>query len=189
MSKIIQQNERSEQGEQSGVNRIAILGAESSGKSVLAEALAQHYQTVWVPEYLREFVDTAQRVPKEEEQLLIAQTQMKREDEAAKHATTWLFCDSTPLLTALYSRHYFGRVLPALEALEQEHDYDFTLVTAPDFPWAADGLQRESAAVRQRIHEDLLTLLEQRDIPFLLVEGSLKNRVEQVAFALDFLLC
>jgi NadR type nicotinamide-nucleotide adenylyltransferase len=186
MSKIIQQ---SQQGEQSSVNRIAILGAESSGKSVLAEALAQHYQSVWVPEYLREFVDTAQRVPKEEEQFLIAQTQMEREDEAAKHATTWLFCDSTPLLTALYSRHYFGRVLPALEALEQAHDYDFTLVTAPDFPWAADGLQRESAAVRQHIHEDLLILLEQRDIPFLLVEGSLKNRVEQVAFALNFLLC
>ncbi|MFZ6747817.1 AAA family ATPase [Undibacterium sp. Ren11W] len=170
------------------VNRIAILGAESSGKSLLAEALAQQYKTVWVPEYLREFVDAQQRVPKEDEQLLIARTQMEREHAAAQHANAWLFCDTTPMMTALYSRHYFGRVAPALEDLEQEHDYDFTLVTAPDFPWTADGLQRESAAVRQRVHDDLLTLLEQRDIPFLLVEGSLKKRVEQVEFALNFLL-
>jgi NadR type nicotinamide-nucleotide adenylyltransferase len=170
------------------VNRVAILGAESSGKSQLAEALASRYQTVWVPEYLREFVDAQQRVPKEDEQLLIATTQLQRENEAAKTANAWLFCDTTPLMTAIYSRHYFARVDAALEALELEHDYDFTLVAAPDFPWTADGLQRESAAVRQRIHEDLLTLLEERDIPFLLVEGSLKDRTEQVAFALDFLL-
>ncbi|QJQ05149.1 ATP-binding protein [Undibacterium piscinae] len=170
------------------INRIAILGAESSGKSQLAEALASRYQTVWVPEYLREFVDAKQRVPQEDEQLLIATTQLQRENEAAKTANAWLFCDTTPLMTAIYSRHYFARVDAALEELEQEHDYDFTLVTAPDFPWTADGLQRESAAVRQRIHENLLSLLEERDIPFLLVEGSLKDRVEQVAFALDFLL-
>jgi NadR type nicotinamide-nucleotide adenylyltransferase len=170
------------------INRIAILGAESSGKSQLAEALASRYQTVWVPEYLREFVDAKQRVPQEDEQLLIAATQLQRENEAAKTANAWLFCDTTPLMTAIYSRHYFARVDAALEELEQEHDYDFTLVTAPDFPWTADGLQRESAAVRQRIHENLLSLLEERDIPFLLVEGSLKDRVEQVAFALDFLL-
>jgi NadR type nicotinamide-nucleotide adenylyltransferase len=178
----------SKQSELNGVNRIAILGAESSGKSLLAEALASHYQTVWVPEYLREFVDARQRVPKEEEQLLIATTQMEREQKAAQSANGWLFCDTTPMMTAIYSRHYFGRVAPALADLEQEHDYDFTLVTAPDFPWTADGLQRESAAVRQRVHEDLLTLLEQRDIPFLLVEGNLKNRIEQVEFALNFLL-
>jgi NadR type nicotinamide-nucleotide adenylyltransferase len=170
------------------INRIAILGAESSGKSQLAEALASRYQTVWVPEYLREFVDAKQRVPQEDEQLLIATTQLQRENEAAKTANAWLFCDTTPLMTAIYSRHYFARVDAALDELEQEHDYDFTLVTAPDFPWTADGLQRESAAVRQRIHENLLSLLEERDIPFLLVEGSLKDRVEQVAFALDFLL-
>lgn len=170
------------------VNRVAILGAESSGKSILAQALAHQYQTLWVPEYLREFVDAQQRVPEETEQLLIATTQLERENEAARTANTWLFCDTSPLMTAMYSRHYFGRVDKALEDLDQAHNYDFTLVTAPDFPWVADGLQRESAVVRQRVHEDLLMLLEQRDIPFLLVEGALKNRIEQVEFALNFLL-
>jgi NadR type nicotinamide-nucleotide adenylyltransferase len=172
----------------SSVNRIAILGAESSGKSVLAEALAGYYNTLWVPEYLRQFVDIHQRVPKEEEQFLIASRQVEHENALALQASGWLFCDTTPLMTAIYSRHYFTRADAALESLEQSHAYDFTLVTAPDFPWTADGLQRESAAVRQQVHEELLVILEEREIPFLLVEGSLKNRIGQVQFALDFLL-
>lgn len=171
----------------SDVNKIAILGAESSGKSVLAEALARKYQTVWVPEYLREFVETAQRVPREEEQVLIARTQLAREQQALEQARQWLFCDTSPLMTAIYSAHYFQRVDEALEALAGQHEYDFTLVTAPDFPWAPDGLQRESPAVRQRVHDQLLEILEQRDIPHLLVAGSLTERLEQVDFALSFL--
>lgn len=172
----------------SPITRVAILGAESSGKSILAEALAAHYQTVWVPEYLREFVTTQQRVPKEEEQILIANMQVQRENELALRAKNWLFCDTSPLMTAIYSQHYFKQTDAELVRLEQSHTYDFTLVTAPDFPWSEDGLQRESAVVRQHIHEKLLGILEEREIPFLLVEGSLTERVEQVQFALSFLM-
>ncbi|MCU6433038.1 ATP-binding protein [Undibacterium sp. Jales W-56] len=172
----------------SSAHRLAILGAESSGKSLLAEALAQRYQSVWVPEYLREFVDTHQRVPTEAEQILIARTQVERELALLPESKGWLFCDTSPLMTALYSRHYFGRVDAELEILEKQHRYDFIVVTAPDFPWTPDGLQRESPAVRQQIHEDLLDLLDEREIPFLMVSGSLQERVEQVDFALSFLL-
>jgi NadR type nicotinamide-nucleotide adenylyltransferase len=171
----------------SPVNRIAILGAESSGKSLLAQALANHFSTVWVPEYLREFVDEQGRVPRQEEQIHIARTQLQREDDLAKVANIWLFCDTSPLMTALYSRHYFDDVDPALSALELAHAYQFTLVAAPDFPWTPDGLQRESPMVRQRVHEELLDVLDEREIPFLLVEGSLTERVRQVQFTLDFL--
>ncbi|MFZ6674367.1 AAA family ATPase [Undibacterium sp. Xuan67W] len=170
------------------VHRMAILGAESSGKSLLADALARRYQSVWVPEYLREFVDTHQRVPTEAEQILIARTQVERELALFAEAKDWLFCDTSPLMTALYSRHYFGRVDAELDILEKQHDYDFIVVTAPDFPWTPDGLQRESPAVRQQIHEQLLDLLDEREIPFLMVTGSLPDRVEQVDFALSFLL-
>ena len=172
---------------ESCVSRVAILGAESSGKSILAEALAKRFDTVWVPEYLREFVDVHQRVPREEEQILIARTQVQSEQEQFQHAKTWLFCDTSPLMTAIYSRHYFKHADAELEQLEQSHAYDFTIVTAPDFPWSGDGLQRDSAAVRQRIHEELLRILDERETPFLLVEGSLAERVEQVQLTLSFL--
>ena len=107
--------------------RVALLGAESTGKSTLAAALADQYQTVWVTEYLREFVEVHARTPQSHEQLMIARTQLAREDAAAAQAGHYLFCDTTPLMTALYSQFYFGVVDPALDALAQAHRYAYTL--------------------------------------------------------------
>lgn len=162
------------------VRRIAILGAESTGKSTLAETLAARYETLWVPEYLREFVEARHRTPEEHEQWGIATTQVEREAAAAAAANEFLFCDTTPLMTAIYSRFYWGRVDVRLDALARNRTYDFTIVTAPDLPWRADGLQRESEAVRQAIHADLLALLDALAMPYLLVEGDLAQRVGQV---------
>ena len=164
----------------SGVARIAILGAESSGKSTLAAALAEHYHTLWVPEYLREFVDTHQRVPREEDQYGIALTQQTRENDAAMRAQRFLFCDTTPLMTALYSKVYWGRVDAQLAALDSVHDYALTLVTAPDGPWMPDGLQRESEAVRQSVHALVLANLNVRGIAYTVVAGEPAQRMEQV---------
>ncbi|MES2317840.1 MAG: ATP-binding protein [Pseudomonadota bacterium] len=169
----------------SDVLRVAILGAESSGKSTLAAALASHYDTVWVPEYLREFVETKGRVPEEGDQYGIARIQLERENAAAVSATRFLFCDTTPLMTALYSRWYWGRVDAQLTLLTRQHDYAFTIVTAPDSPWEADGLQRDSEAVRQSVHEQLLQMLAERDIPYQLVTGSLPQRMLQAARLLN----
>lgn len=164
----------------SAVRRVAILGAESSGKSTLAERLAAHYGTLWVPEYLREFVDTHGRTPREGEQYGIARTQREREDEAAARATRFLFCDTTPLMTAIYSRVYWNRVDEALAALERVHGYALTLVAAPDSPWVADGLQRVSEQEREKVHRLVLATLDERAIPFVLVEGDLPRRLRQV---------
>ncbi|MES2325494.1 MAG: ATP-binding protein [Pseudomonadota bacterium] len=161
------------------VARVAILGAESSGKSTLAAALAARYGTVWVPEYLREFVEANERVPEENDQYPIARTQMAHEDAAAAVATRFVFCDTTPMMTALYSRWYWNRVDAQLSLLERRHDYAYTLVTAPDSPWEADGLQRESEAVRQTIHQQVLQMLDERGISYLLVTGSLAQRMLQ----------
>lgn len=164
--------------------RIAILGAESSGKSTLALALAERYRTCWVPEYLREFVETGGRVPVSGDQYAIAATQVQREDAAALQAQGYLFCDTTPLMTAIYSDYYFDGADAPLAALVAARHYDLTVVTAPDSPWVADGLQRDSDEVRQRIHQMLLDELARRRIPCLLVSGALEQRVAQVASAL-----
>ncbi|NYE59244.1 nicotinamide riboside kinase [Duganella sp. 1224] len=166
--------------------RIAILGTASSGKTTLAAALAQRHGTVWVPEYLREFVDTEGRVPVEADQIHIARTQRAREDAAAPHARDFLFCDTTPLMTAVYSRHYFGGIDAQLAPLADAHggDYALTLVTASDIPWVADGLQRESEAVSITIERMLREELAARGIPHVPVAGGLEQRIAQAAQAL-----
>ena len=172
------------------VHRIAILGAESSGKSTLCGALARRFDTLWVPEYLREFVDTQGRVPYEDDQVGIALTQRAREDAAAVQANEFLFCDTTPLMTALYSRVYWGRVdaqLAQLASTHAKYDYALTLVTAPDTPWVADGLMRESEEVRQRVFAMLVADLDARGVRFVLVEGDLPHRLRQVEAALKVL--
>lgn len=164
--------------------RVAILGAESSGKSTLAAALAARYQTLWVPEYLREFVEAHQRVPRPDEQFGIASMQVERERQSVELAGRYLFCDTTPLMTSIYSGYYFGGADVRLAALAASHGYDVTLVTAPDSPWEADGLQRESEQVRQTIHGIVLRELAVRGTAYHLVEGPLAQRVQQVALLL-----
>ena len=160
--------------------RVAIVGSASSGKTTLAQALAERYRDVWVPEYLREFVDLRQRVPVEGDPLHIAHTQAAREDLAMARASRFLFCDTTPLMTAVYSRHYFGRIDARLEALVALRRYDITLVCAPDIPWKPDGLQREpedqSSAVNAMLSEELAA----RAIAHVRIHGPLAQRLRQV---------
>jgi len=161
--------------------KVAILGTASSGKTTLAAALARDYGTVWVPEYLREFVDTEQRIPVAQDQIHIARTQLAREAIAAPLAHRYLFCDTTPLMTAVYSRHYFYGVDAQLALLADAHqrDYAYTLVTAPDIPWVADGLQRESEQVSVTINAMLMAELSQRGIAYQLVAGDPAQRLAQ----------
>ncbi|GGI19072.1 AAA family ATPase [Oxalicibacterium faecigallinarum] len=162
------------------VQRVVILGAESTGKSTLAKTLAAHYQTRWVPEYLRTFVDLHQRTPHAEEQFLIATMQRQHEAENEVFAHRFLFCDTSPLMTAIYSDYYFGGIDAPLGLLASQHDYAATIVTAPTTPWMPDGLQRESDDVRQQIHARLLRALAAANIAYQLVDGNVEARMMQV---------
>ncbi len=165
------------------VATVAILGAASAGKSTLAARLATHYGTVWVPEYLREFVDTHGRMPAAQDQIVIARTQVARERAALPRARRFLFCDTTPLMTAVYSRHYFGGIDAALEQLVRACHYDHTLVCASDIPWEPDG-QREPLHECAVIAGLLFEELERRAIAYTLVAGDAASRLSKAEQAL-----
>ena len=63
--------------------KVVTTGPESSGKTTLAKALAEHYQIAWVPEYSRDYLNRLNRPYQEEDLLVIAKGQIQREDEAA----------------------------------------------------------------------------------------------------------
>jgi len=164
--------------------RVALVGSPASGKTTLAQALAAGYGALWVPEYLREFVDRQQRVPVEEDQIHIATTQAAREDAIAAQGGRFLFCDTTPLMTAVYSRHYFGGVREDLAELIASRQYDITLVCDHDIPWIPDGLHREPEDVSGIIHQILHEELAARAIPYSRIHGNPEERLEQVKLLL-----
>lgn len=164
--------------------RVAILGAASSGKTTLAQALAQRYVEPWVPEYLREFCDSRQCVPVSSDQFHIASTQVAREDAIAARGGRFLFCDTTPLMTAVYSIHYFGGIDEQLESLAASRRYDITLVCKPEFAWIPDGLHHEEEDVSGIIDAILLEELARRGIPYTRIAGALDQRLKQVELLL-----
>jgi nicotinamide riboside kinase len=127
------------------VQRICLIGAESTGKTTLAQALARELNSPWVAEYLREFCETHQRTPRADEQEEILDTQSIREDIAAsalEGGARFLVCDTAPLLTAVYSDLLFDDKSLYPRAIEWHRRYALTLFTQPDLPWVADGLIR-----------------------------------------------
>jgi len=126
---------------------VALLGAECTGKSTLAEALATHFNAGLVTEYLREWCDTHGRTPLQHEQAHIAAEQAARIEAAARRHDL-VICDTTPLITALCSEHYFDDDALTAGAVAFQRRCNLTLLCAPDLPWQADGIQRDGPAVR-----------------------------------------
>lgn len=171
-----------------------IVGAESTGKSTLAAALAQRaaqatgLRCAWVAETLREWCDQRGRTPRVDEQAAIAAEQAHRIEAAALTADV-VICDTTPLMTAVYSRHVFGdRSLDAGAAAWQQQRCALTLLTALDLPWEADGLQRDGPQVRAPVDELLRGLLIAHGLPFVVVAGLGERRVEAALDAISPLL-
>lgn len=164
------------------VERICLLGGESSGKTTLAEALALDWKTEWVPEFGRELWLAKSGQLEFEDLLHIARQQVAREEAATLRASRFVFCDTTPLTTLFYSREMFGRSDPQLDELALRR-YHRTFLCAPDFPFAQDGTRRP-AGFRDLQHAWYWRQLEERGIPFTPVSGSLPERVATIRSAL-----
>lgn len=167
------------------VPRLVLLGAESSGKTTLATALAEALGTAWVPEYGRILHEQKNGALDYEDLLYIGRRQLELEDEAAPQARGWLVCDTNAATTALYSYYYFHRCDPALQALARVcgRRYARTFVCLPTVPFEQDGW-RGPEALRQFQHGAILMQLETLGIPYTLLDGSVAERVAQVRAAL-----
>jgi len=171
------------------VARVCLLGAESTGKSTLAEALAAGYGTVWVPEYGRAYTELGRPagVPWASDEFEhIARIQCWLEDFLAGLAKGVLFCDTDAFTTAVFHEAYLGEPARGFADLVARR-YDLYVVCGLDVPWQHDGL-REFEAARLRHHEIYLAHARGSGRPWLLVEGSAGSRLEAVREAVDALL-
>jgi len=165
------------------VSNIVLLGAPSTGKTTLAERLAQAYHTVWMPEYGREYWEQHQidRRLAPHQLVEIAEQHVVREERCLYAANQYLFTDTNALTTYQFALAYHGAVLPRLAELANQAAarYDVVLLCDTDIPYA-DTWDRSGDVQQQTFQKRIVSDLLMRNIPFFVVRGDLDARVRYV---------
>jgi nicotinamide riboside kinase len=169
--------------------KIALLGAESTGKTRLAGELAgrlraQGKSVAVVPELLREWCEREGREPRPEAQLPIAREQEKRVDDAA-HTHDVVIADTTALMVAIYGGMLFADGELYRFALERLRRYELALVTGLDLPWVADGLQRQGPQGREEVDALVRKGLSDAGVAYRVVYGRGEDRLANALAAID----
>ena len=165
------------------MKRIAIIGPESTGKSELAQQLAREFETEWVPEYARFYIDRLMRDYEESDLLEIARGQLAWEDDKAKYASDYLFCDTNLIVIKIWSDHKYGKTDPWIEQQLDERTYDFYLLSDIDLPWRPDP-QREHPTMRKHFLTVYEQYLMERGLPYSIVRGEEEDRLNCAVEAL-----
>lgn len=178
--------------EPSNLVKVVLFGPESTGKTTLSKQLAEHYQTQWVPEYAREYLqdkwDREQKTCEPKDLLPIAFGQMRSENELSKKANKILICDTDLLETKVYSEaYYLGYCDPILEKHALNNSYDLYLLTYIDTPWEADDL-RDKPNERERMFLYFKETLEKYNRNFIILKGEKNTRFSTATKHIDKLL-
>ncbi len=191
---------------ETAISKVVIIGPESTGKSTLCALLAQHYQTLWCPEYAREYLQNNGANYTYDDLLNIAKGQLALQEKYSKDTIDhWqkvrstssainlkaplLFVDTDMHVMQVWSNYVFGKVDPLITNAEAEQDADLYFLMNIDLEWTADVL-REYPDIERRqelfdIYEDLL---KRQPSPWVLVQGEHEQRLQTAIQAVDLLL-
>ena len=174
----------------SDIIKIAIYGPESTGKTTLAQQLARHFDTVWAPEFAREYLqekfNDAGIICCPEDILPIAIGQTKLENEALANANKFLFADTCLMVTKVYSEMYYNFVDPVLDKAARKHKYDLFFLTDVDVPWEKDDL-RDRPEDREIIFKSFKKALVDNNKPFIILSGNAEQRFNTAIETLETL--
>jgi HTH-type transcriptional repressor of NAD biosynthesis genes len=172
--------------------KIVLFGPESTGKTTISQQLARHYNTVWVPEYARDYLQNKwnnfRKTCENDDLIPIAIGQMKMENELSKKADSVLICDTDLLETKVYSQEYYGGYVdPRLDEAAQTNTYDLYLLTYIDTPWEADDL-RDRPELRFEMFKAFENALKTHGKKYIILKGSRKKRFNKAMKAIDIVI-
>lgn len=175
------------------VKRVVLIGAESTGKTTLAEELAENYATCWVAEYGREhwerkieglaFDDPGVSWTREEF-VHIASEQQRRENELARLANRVLICDTNAFATGTWYERYQGKRDGEVDSIGALDKVDLYLLTAPDVPFVQDGV-RDGEHIREWMHDRFKEQLSAGTVTFMELRGTYAERKKNAIIAID----
>ncbi|WP_298401695.1 ATP-binding protein [Sphingobium sp.] len=156
---------------------IVLHGVESTGKSVLAEKLARHFDTVWVPEYGRTHAETHGVDMDEADLLTIGQTQAAMIDAAKSDARRFLFADTDSLMTAAWAEMMIGHIPPELLTYPKA---DLYLLMEADVAWVPDSVRiYGDDPVRTHFADISRAVLESSGVRWASISGGWDSRFAQ----------
>jgi NadR type nicotinamide-nucleotide adenylyltransferase len=164
--------------------RIAITGPESTGKSMLSEQLAGYYNTIWVPEYSREYLYGLDRDYNYDDILSISKGQLQREKEALPLADRFLFCDTEAIVTKIWCDVKYGACHDWILDQIKFNPYALYLLCDIDLPWEDDPL-REHPDKRTFLFNLYYKELKERDLPFHVISGLGDSRLKEAIKIVD----
>ena len=166
--------------------KIVVLGPESTGKSTLSQKLAAHYNTVWTPEYAREYIENLSRPYEQHDLLAIARGQLQLEDEKAQQASNLLICDTDLYVIKVWSEHKYGQCDPQILEQIASRRYDLYLLTYIDIPWENDP-QREypDPQMREYFYRIYRDIVMNSGVPWADIRGSYAEREAKAIAAVD----
>jgi NadR type nicotinamide-nucleotide adenylyltransferase len=172
--------------------KVVLFGPESTGKTTLSKALAGFYNTPWVAEFAREYLqnkwDQEQKTCERSDLLPIAIGQMQLENDAAAQANNLLFCDTNLLETKVYSEVYYdGYCDPAIDFFAKNNYYNLYFLCDIDVPWEADDL-RDKPNERKKMFSTFEGALQKLDLPYVVLSGSNSVRLENAVNHINKLL-
>jgi len=164
--------------------KIAIVGPESTGKSTMSAYLAKHYNTVWVPEYAREYCEKLTEAPTFQDEINMFHGQLALEKELLPKANRILICDTTFITVKIWSDQMFGR--SPQEVLDElpKHTYDLYLLLNIDLPWQDDPL-RDFPTMREHFMAVWHKELDAINANYIVISGTGEERYQNAIAAID----
>lgn len=169
------------------VKKVAVIGPECTGKSELSQFLAQHFNTQWVPEYARGYINNLVRPYELHDLLAIAHGQTRLEDEWTRGSNNVLICDTNLYVIKVWSEFKFGTCDKTILEQIATRKYDLYLLTGVDLPWEDDPL-REHPHKREQLYEIYLNEMKNQPVPFVEIKGERELRRKAAVEAVEKLL-
>lgn len=167
---------------------VVLTGSECTGKTTLSELLAEHYRTVWVPEFGRTYVDQKNAPLVVDDIEAIARGQIESEERLAREANRLVVQDTDLVSTVVYGRHYFGEIPQWIIDAMHARKRDLYLLADIDVPWEADGMQRDRGDRREEMQELFRAALRELGVEWVDLRGSVAERMKTATAAIDRLL-
>lgn len=166
------------------LHKIAITGPESTGKSEISKVLAMHYNTVWAPEFAREYLENRSGKYEQDDLLAIARGQLQKEREILPRAKGFYFADTEMTVLKIWSEVRYGSCDPQILQLQKDQQYDLYLLMDIDLPWNYDPL-REHPHFRKELFEMYLQGMKRMNYTFEIISGKGKIRINNAIATIE----